>query len=377
VLDEGRRFLDHLRKVDVIVFAPRGVELREARAVPERMHLQYARIPRAADRLDRPLRMGFEMAALTVALLRTFHRDPVDVLRADDTVVTGLPTVIVGKLLRIPVFVFLAGSIEETVGAKLQGSKATGPTRRFVRWLEGNVVRTADGVLAVNRALASSAQQGGAKLVETTTSFVDVGRFAPRTVDESDDRARASFSIRYLGRLEREKGIFDLLDAVERLARPGTPRIDLEYVGGGSRLAELQEEITRRSLRQWVSIRGPVPHDQVPALLALTDLLVLPSYTEGSPTIVYEAMLAGVPVIATRVGSLPDQFRDGVDILFVETGEPEGLADAIRRLVADAGLRTRLRKEAGVKARDLVARYLPTQLEFIERVLAADASEHS
>ncbi len=319
--------------------------------------------------------MGFEMAALYLALLRALRRDRVDILRADDTVVTGLPTVVAGKLTGIPVFVFLAGSIEETVGQKLRGSTAAGATRHAVRWLEGRVFRAADGVLAVNRALASSAREGGAKLIETSTSFVDAGRFPPRAVGESGQRDRASWMVRYLGRLEREKGIFDILDAMERLPRSGSPRIGLEYVGGGSQESELRAEIARRSLAPRVSIRGPVPHDDVPALLASTDLLLLPSYTEGSPTVVYEAMLAGVPVIATPVGSLPDQFVDGIDILFVKAGEPEGLAEAIRKLLADPVLRTRVREAAGMKARTLVAGYIPTQLDFIEKVLAARSAE--
>lgn len=376
VLDEARRLLENLGSVDVFVFAPHGVALRAVPTASKELRLHHVPLPRGVNRLDRPLRMGFEMGALYLSLLRAFRRDRVDIFRADDTVVTGIPAVVAGRLLGIPVFVFLAGSIEETAGQKLLGSPATGALRRAVRWLEGQVFRTADGVLAVNRALASSAREAGARLVETSTSFVDAGRFPPRAVGESSQRERESWMIRYLGRLEREKGIFDILEAMERLPRSISPRIEFEYVGGGSRESELRAEIARCSLAPHVSIRGPVPHDEVPALLASTDLLLLPSYTEGSPAVVYEAMLAGVPVIATPVGSLPDEFVDGIDILFVRAGEPESLAEAIRELLADDVLRTHVREAAGVKARTLVAGYIPTQLGFVEKVLAARSAGH-
>lgn len=371
VLDEGRRLLAHLRSVDVTVFAGPGMAVRDGGALPADLRVHYARLPRRADRLDRPLRLAFEIPALSLALLRTLRRERVEAVRADDALVTGLPAAFASRLLRIPFYIFLAGSIEETAAAKLGDPRSSGAPQRVVRWLEGHVLRSADGVLAVNRALASRARNRGATLVETTTSFVDAERFSGRDPASTADRGSGPLEIRFVGRLEREKGILDLLDAFSRVVRPesGGPR--LEYVGGGSRHQELGAEIARRSLGTAVSVRGPIAHDEIPRLLASTDILVLPSYTEGSPVVVFEAMLMGVPVVATRVGSLPDLFRDGEDIVFVEVGSPEAIGAGLQRLIDDADLRRRIGEAGARKARAIVGAYIPTQVGFIERVVAA------
>ncbi len=87
--------------------------------------------------------------------------------------------------------------------------------------------------------------------------------------------------------------------------------------------------------------------------LANSDIYILPSHHEGMPISILEAMAAGLPIIATRVGGIPDAVKDGETGLLVESGQPGMLAEALRRLKDDVALRVNL----GIAGRQYVCRY--------------------
>jgi glycosyltransferase involved in cell wall biosynthesis len=136
------------------------------------------------------------------------------------------------------------------------------------------------------------------------------------------------------GRLDRQKGFDVLLDALAGL--PG-PRLVL--VGDGPERAALQAQAAALGVAGRVRFRGWTerPRDELPGAAAF----VLPSRSEGSPLAIAEAMLAGVPVVATRVGSVPELVRDGETGLLVDKDDPAALRAALRRLLDDPGLRAR------------------------------------
>lgn len=167
--------------------------------------------------------------------------------------------------------------------------------------------------------------------------FVPLPR--PRTAAGSPPR------LLYVGRLAPEKGLDVLLEALGRLrsSRPadGAPVLTLvgwDYVGS-SYGDELRARVASSGLAGAVTFAGHVPYG--PRLFALYDAhdaLVLPSFTEGFPQVILEAMARGVPVVATRVGGVGRVVEDGRTGLLVPAGDAAALAEALGRVTADAGL---------------------------------------
>jgi glycosyltransferase involved in cell wall biosynthesis len=116
-------------------------------------------------------------------------------------------------------------------------------------------------------------------------------------------------AVLYVGNLKRDKGVIDLVVAFVRIAAR-RPEVDLEILGAGPVRAEIEELCRRHGLRERVHIRGARTHDEIAAWIASCDLLALPSYAEGVPNVVLEALAAGRPVVATRVGGIPEVVDD-------------------------------------------------------------------
>ena len=163
---------------------------------------------------------------------------------------------------------------------------------------------------------------------------VDLARFRP-----ARNGARADgVVIGSVGRLSREKGLDDLLRAAARLIECGTP-IRLVLAGDGPERASLMQLARQLEIETRIDFRGDVPHDQVPAVLNELDVFVMPSRSEGFGVAALEASAMHLPVVASRVHGIPDVVSDGATGLLVPPGDVSALADAIRRLVADAELR--------------------------------------
>lgn len=146
----------------------------------------------------------------------------------------------------------------------------------------------------------------------------------------------------FLGNLSERKGVTDLLQA---LALPGldTARLEVTLAGGGD--VEAYEAKARQlGIGSFVRFAGWSDQQQVARLLARTDVLVLPSYDEGLPLVILEALANGVAVVCSPVGEIPSVLSDGVNALFVQPGDVAGIAAGLRRALQDAELRAALER---------------------------------
>ena len=164
----------------------------------------------------------------------------------------------------------------------------------------------------------------------------------------------------FAGRLAAQKGVDDLLEALDLLQHV-RPDLRTVIVGDGPLRARL--EATARAFRLDAAVRFLGHRDDVPRLLAAADLLVLPSYYEGLPNVVLEAMRFRKPVVATAAPGTTEVVDDGRTGLLVPLRTPTALAEAIRTVVADPDLARRLgdagraRVEAEFRAETMVARF--------------------
>lgn len=177
------------------------------------------------------------------------------------------------------------------------------------------------------------------RVLRTTYGF-DPQRFAPRERDAADRPLRAVF----LGRGEPNKGLHVALDAWFASGLPDTGAV---LVVAGVLWEPYADQLADQLAHPGVEVRGFV--DDTPALLAGADLLLLPSYTEGSALVTYEALGSGcVPLVSTATGA---PVRDGVDGFVHEVGDTATLTAQLRTLDADRGLLAAARA-AAVARRD-------------------------
>jgi glycosyltransferase involved in cell wall biosynthesis len=223
-----------------------------------------------------------------------------------------------------------------------------GPNERFrpsrLQRLLLRGLRFADAVITVSDA----ATRGLAPYAPRATfvrldNAVDVASFDPAEPGAEPP------TILFVGTLARRKGVPELVEAMVGLREAGVDGWRLELVGSGNEAGEeearsVSEVVARSGLGR--SLLGPLQGPALRERLRSAQLFVLPSHSEGQPIGILEAMASSLPVVATRVGGIPDVVTDGVEGLLVDPGRPEQLAEALRRLIEAPALRERM-GEAG------------------------------
>jgi glycosyltransferase involved in cell wall biosynthesis len=148
----------------------------------------------------------------------------------------------------------------------------------------------------------------------------------------------------FLGRLEAEKGIYDLLEAVAAV-RTGMPDLRLVCAGEGDRIG-VARYAERLGIAEAVKFTGWVGPSGKRALLEHAAVFALPSYKEALPASLIEAMAAGVPVVASPVGGIPEVVTDGASGFLVGAGDTKSLQRALTRVLSDRGLAQRMGEAA-------------------------------
>lgn len=206
-------------------------------------------------------------------------------------------------------------------------------------------LRGASAVIAVSRALAEKAVAIGADAAQVHVLYngVDSELFAPGS--RSEARARLQLEagsplLLYVGNLKSSKGCLDLLEAFPDLLS-AQPQARLVYVGDGPCRTELLERATALGCAGRVALVGAIAHASLGDWFRAADLLCLPSHNEGVPNVVLEAMACGTPVVATRVGGIPEVVPEFAGIL-VPAHERKilstALIDACGRVWDSAGI---------------------------------------
>jgi glycosyltransferase involved in cell wall biosynthesis len=161
-----------------------------------------------------------------------------------------------------------------------------------------------------------------------------------------------------VARLSSEKGLEFLVDAAARL-RGADAGVAFDVHGEGYLREALQARIDRAGLRSCVTLHGAFQRRDLRQILGRADVFVLPSLTEGYPLSVVEAMACGLPIVATRVGGVPDLIEDGANGLLCEPSDPGALAACVLTLLRQPDRRRAL----GGAAREYYAAHLaPTIL---------------
>ena len=162
------------------------------------------------------------------------------------------------------------------------------------------------------------------KICVTHEHFLDFEKF--KIEKEFDKRDNL---VGYIGRLSEEKGTLNFVKAIPEIIKKN----DLNFliVGDGPLRDKIEEYLDKENLKDKVKLKGWIPHDELPNHLNELKLVVLPSYTEGLPNIMLEAMACGTPVLATSVGAIPDVIKDGETGFIMGNNSPECIAENVER----------------------------------------------
>jgi glycosyltransferase involved in cell wall biosynthesis len=174
---------------------------------------------------------------------------------------------------------------------------------------------------------------------------VDPSVFVPVAHDAD---ATQPFRILCVGRLTPAKGQRVLIDACRQLRNNGRD-FRLVIVGTGPDEAELKALVNQYGLDDLVQFTGALNQEQVIAHYAKADAFALPSFSEGIPVVLMEAMASGVPCVTTRITGIPELIRDGVDGLLVTPSDADELADALTALMDDPELRQDIARQGREK----------------------------
>jgi len=230
----------------------------------------------------------------------------------------------VARALRIPFVVTAIGTDLNVIPPLCDGL-----TRRVLREADYTITVSGD-LLKTARSLGAPVERSGAVL-----NGCDTGIFHPH------DRAQARASlgvpvdveaIVYIGRLDLAKGLGELISAVASL-RANRPRLRCYIVGDGQVRQQLVEMIGSNGAGQQITLVPSCPTDGVAAWMAAADLVTLPSYREGCPNVVIEALASGRPVVATDVGGIPE-LMDKASGEMVPARDAEALAAALDSVLA-------------------------------------------
>ena len=182
---------------------------------------------------------------------------------------------------------------------------------------------------------------------------------AKKTLGLPTDR----FTLLFVGNIKYPKGLDILFDALNKSQH--ILEMTILIIGDGPARQALEARTFREPFKGRVVWCGEKRNDELPQWYAAADVFVLPSRTEGTPTVILEAMASGTPIISSNVGGVPEVISDGVNGLLFESEKSEQLAACLKKLLHDVSLRQRLAESA---LNEVIGHSLQGQVEKIAAV---------
>lgn len=170
------------------------------------------------------------------------------------------------------------------------------------------------------------------------------------------------FTLLFLGLLGRNKGIYDLLECIRDHKVEFQGKLKL-YIGGNGEIEHVKQLIKEYGIADIIIFEGWVSGDKKIELLNKSDAYILPSYKEGLPISILEAMSYGMPIISTPVGGIPEIVSNGENGYLVEPGNKEDIYKAIISLLNDSDLRNRMGSVSLSRVGEHLPEYVEKQLE--------------
>ena len=260
-------------------------------------------------------------------------RAPFDILHAQYGFPNGFTVLLAARRLGIPAVVSIQGGDGHWVGSCCETHR-----QAMLR-----VIAHADALLIGCESFATEVVERLGVPRERFTivpGAVDVTRFHPA---QPPGAASGPPRLLYHGRVDRRKGVLDFLTALRLLRDDG---VDFSATISGIGPDHDAAQALAHDLHLDIRFTGHTTYDDAPAVYAMGDIFVSPTYAEGFSNTILEAMAYGLPCLSCRAVGVMDCLRDGENGLLVEPGDVTAQAAGLRRLISDGALRTRLAEAA-------------------------------
>jgi glycosyltransferase involved in cell wall biosynthesis len=328
---------------------------RAANHPPSRLgaDISVATFHRAGSPTSNDFVRACQDAGLGVHVIRErFAYDPAVIWAMRDLIATHDPEIVQTHAVKSHFLMRLTGAYRQRRWIAFHhGYTWTDRRAQLYNELDRWSLLSASKVVTVCRQFASALEHIGVRPERIAIHHNSVKAFLP-AADDSVLELRRTLHIPpggpvllSVGRLSKEKGQTDLIQAVALLRKQNSDcNLRLIIVGDGPDANKLKDTARSAGVEDWVVFAGH--QTDVTPYYTMADLMVLPSHTEGSPNALLEAMAAGLPIVATAVGGVPEIVTSEKEALLVEKDDPEALAAAIERVLGDEDLQMRLSSAA-------------------------------
>ena len=318
-----------------------GVYIHRFQYLPEKFQTlaYFPGIPEKIKTVKGKIQLPLFMLSMIKKMISVTRKYDIDVINAHWAIPTGFIATFTKRFHKRPVVITLYGA--ELWPAIKKNSK-------LMKWLIKYALNNADKVVGISDATCDAGKEiSGRKDIEILPDGIDTETFNPK-IDGNEIKKKYGRFIFSSGRIVERKGFIYLVRAVPYILKK-FPQIKLIISGDGPEREKLETEVRKLKIKNNVIFPGFIPDEDFPKYMKACDVFVLPSIidrrgdTEGSATILLEAMACGTIVVGTKVGGIPYAIKEGIGGFLVEQKEPKQLAEKIIMLLEDE----KLRKEMG------------------------------
>ena len=315
-----------------------GVRFLDSHEACEQVNsVQVLRLAWPKNRYIRPFISAFALATTMIKIRRHY-----DIVHIHQHSWFGLCAIVLAKLLSKPCLTKLPNVGEYGI---------PGMRKMTLGWLRIRLLKISDGIVAMS-------EQSGRELADIgyprqrifwTSNGISIDRACHPV--QRQNRSKALVRVVFIGRLMEQKGIIHLLYAWQQVLRLTSIPCVLEIWGDGPLAERIQKVCAELDIVDHVVHHGRV--DRVRSKLADVDIFALPSLNEGNSNALLEAMAAGLPCVATRVGGTPLLVGEDGTPWLCNPGDTKEMADKLVELVEDVDMRML----TGIKMRDRIEKY--------------------
>ena len=294
-----------------------------------------------AHRIKTIERLGFGPISFSIKSLFLINKIHPDILHSQSILRTGLTCFITKKLFKKHYIAYCQGSDIYS-------------SWMFKKVISRLVLKNADAVIALTGDMKREIKKIYDRDIIVIPNGINLERF--ENLSREDIRRRLKIKedekvIVFVGTLRPVKGVKYLIKTMKIITQKGTDT-RLMLVGDGVDRGKLEGLVEELDLGKYVKFIGKVPNEEVPEYMVASDVFVLPSLSESFGIVNLEAMASGLPIVATKVGGLPEVVKDGETGFLVEPRNPEQIAEKVLLIFEDDELRERISENNKKKAKE-------------------------